>query len=85
MIDLHCHLLPRVDDGAKTLGISLKMARIACGDGITITPCTPHILPSIYDNNGPNIKAAVFDLQKELIRAEIPLRLVSGADVHEPR
>jgi protein-tyrosine phosphatase len=82
LIDLHCHLLPGVDDGAKSLDISLEMARMACRDGITITACTPHILPTIYDNNGSNIKAAVFLLQKELIKAGIPLRLVSGADVH---
>ena len=82
MIDLHCHLLPGVDDGAERLDISLEMARIACRDGITITACTPHILPTIYDNSGPAIKAGVALLQKELTRAGIPLRLVSGADVH---
>jgi len=82
LIDLHCHLLPGVDDGAKSLDVSLEMARIACRDGITITACTPHILPTVYDNNGSAIKAAVILLQNELNRAGIPLRLVSGADVH---
>lgn len=82
MIDLHCHLLPGVDDGAERLDISLEMARIACRDGITITACTPHILPTIYDNDGSAIKAAVSRLQDELTSAGIPLRLISGADVH---
>ncbi|MEI9805534.1 MAG: CpsB/CapC family capsule biosynthesis tyrosine phosphatase [Pseudolabrys sp.] len=82
MIDLHCHLLPAIDDGAKNLDVSLEMARMACADGITVTACTPHILPSVYDNTGPAIKTAVTALQRELDAAGIPLILVSGADAH---
>ena len=82
LIDLHCHLLPGIDDGAKSLDTSLEMARMAVRDGITIAACTPHILPTVYDNQGPQITAAVQQLQGELARADIPLRLVSGADVH---
>ena len=62
--------------------MSLDMARMACADGITTTVCTPHILPTVYDNAGPQIKAAVTSLQEALSSADIPLRLLSGADVH---
>jgi protein-tyrosine phosphatase len=82
LIDLHCHLLPGVDDGSKNLAMSLDMARMACADGITTVVCTPHILPTVYDNAGPEIKAAVTLLQEALSLADIPLRLLSGADVH---
>ena len=82
MIDLHCHLLPGVDDGSKTLAMSLDMGRMACADGISTVVCTPHILPTVYENQGPNIKAAVTSLQEALAREDIPLRLLSGADVH---
>jgi protein-tyrosine phosphatase len=82
LIDLHCHILPAIDDGAESLDISLQMARMACADGITVTACTPHILPSVYDNTGPAIKTAVAELQGALDQAGIPLRLVTGADVH---
>jgi protein-tyrosine phosphatase len=82
LIDLHCHLLPGVDDGSKNLAMSLDMARMACADGITTVVCTPHILPTVYDNKGPEIKAAVTLLQQSLSLADIPLRLLSGADVH---
>ncbi len=63
MIDLHCHLLPGVDDGSKNLAMSLDMARMACADGISTVVCTPHILPTVYENKGPDIKAAVTLLQ----------------------
>lgn len=82
MIDLHCHLLPCIDDGAKDLETSLAMARMAVADGITITACTPHILPGVYNNHGPNIRSAVEHLSKALSEAGIPLQLIAGADVH---
>jgi protein-tyrosine phosphatase len=82
LIDLHCHLLPGADDGSKNLAMSLDMARMAGADGITTVVCTPHILPTVYDNKGPEIKAAVTSLQQELTSAGISLRLLSGADVH---
>jgi protein-tyrosine phosphatase len=81
LIDLHCHILPSVDDGARNLSISLEMARIAVADGITVTACTPHIFPGVYDNTGPAILAAVEKLSGALAEAGIPLQLISGADV----
>jgi protein-tyrosine phosphatase len=82
MLDLHCHLLPATDDGAIDLAMSLAMARMAVADGIHTTACTPHIYPGVYDNNGDAIRTAVADLQAELDREGIALRLVAGADVH---
>lgn len=43
MIDLHCHILPGVDDGPKTIDESLKMALKAREQGITHLMCTPII------------------------------------------
>lgn len=82
MIDLHCHLLPAIDDGSKSLAMSLDMARMAWADGIRVVACTPHIVPGVYDNDGPSISAAVENLREALLHAGIPLRLVTGADVH---
>ena len=81
MIDLHCHLLPGVDDGAETLAESLEMARTAVADGTVQLACTPHIYPGLYENDGPSIMAAVDRLQKALDEADINLRLLTGADV----
>ena len=82
MIDLHSHILPGIDDGAKTLEVALEMARIAVADGIHTMACTPHIYPGMYLNDGPGIQAAVQTLQAELDHHDIALRLVVGADVH---
>lgn len=42
MVDVHCHILPEVDDGAKTWDIAVEMCRIAARDGITHIVATPH-------------------------------------------
>ncbi len=82
MIDLHSHLLPGIDDGARDVAISLEMARAYVAQGVTHVACTPHILPGLYHNSGQQIRAAVADLQGHLDRERIPLQLVTGADNH---
>ena len=82
MYDLHSHLLPGIDDGASDYDTSLAMARIYADQGVQCVACTPHILPGLYQNSGPQIKAAVAELQQRLDDAAIPLQLVSGADNH---
>jgi protein-tyrosine phosphatase len=82
VIDLHCHILPGLDDGASDIGVSLAMARIAVAQGIETIACTPHILPGVYHNSGSSIRPAVAALQERLAGEAIPLRLVTGADVH---
>lgn len=85
MIDLHSHLLPRIDDGATDLKMALEMARIAVGDGIDTVVCTPHIYPGLYENSATGIAIAVTRMQRELDEAGIALRLHVGADVHLAR
>lgn len=82
MIDLHSHILPGIDDGSKSLAMSLEMARIAVDDGIRIMACTPHIYPGLYMNATAGIVAARDALQAALDEAAIPLQLTIGADVH---
>ena len=82
MLDLHCHLLPAVDDGAVDLDMALEMARMAVADGIEVVACTPHIYPGLYENTRPLIEQAVAELRRELDARGIELELVVGADVH---
>ena len=82
MLDLHCHILPGLDDGAVDLEMALAMARIAADDGIRTIACTPHIYPGMYENTAAGIRDAIAKLQAELDIQGIPLRLVEGADAH---
>lgn len=82
MLDLHCHMLPAIDDGAVDLDMALDMARMAVADGIRTIACTPHIYPGMYENDASGIRAAIAAFQAELDQRDINLRLVEGADVH---
>jgi protein-tyrosine phosphatase len=82
MFDLHSHILPGVDDGARDLNEALQMARMWVEQGVLNVVCTPHILPGVYHNSGPQIREAVAALQAALITEGIGLQLLSGADNH---
>ncbi len=82
MIDLHCHLLPGIDDGAADEAASLAMARIAMADGIRTIACTPHIYPGLFENDSAGIAARVTAWQQRLVDEGIDLRLIAGADAH---
>lgn len=82
MIDLHCHMLPAIDDGAPEWDTALEMARIAIGDGIRVTICTPHIYPGLYENTAQGIRAAVTVFEERLQQAGLSLKLGVGADTH---
>ena len=85
MIDLHAHILPGFDDGAKDLDESLEMCRVAVRDGITTIVATPHTGNGNYDNSRNRILAAVGELTDYLQSQGIRLTILPGADsyVHE--
>ena len=82
MIDIHCHLLPGVDDGAPDEADSLEMARIAVTDGIHTTACTPHVYPGLFENDAAGIAVRVARLRERLGDEGIALDLAIGADAH---
>jgi protein-tyrosine phosphatase len=55
---------------------------MAAADGIETMACTPHIMAGVYDNTGFEIRNAVERLEADIEDAGIPLRLVTGADIH---
>lgn len=85
-VDIHCHLLPGIDDGAGNWSDSLAMARLAAADGIGTIVATPHQLGNYSGNRGAAIRALVAELQARLDEAAIPLRVLPGGDVRiEPQ
>jgi len=81
MIDLHCHLLPGLDDGPDTLAQALQMCRIAVDDGISCAITTPHIHPGRWDNSAQSIAQACNKLQQALDQESIALQLGYAAEV----
>ena len=80
MIDLHTHILPGLDDGARDLPDSLAMARVAAGDGISVVCATPHIR-SDHDVRVEELSGRVAALQQALDDEQIGLRIASGGEV----
>jgi protein-tyrosine phosphatase len=80
-VDIHCHLLPGIDDGAKSWEESLAMARMAVADGIGTIVVTPHQLGSFAHNHGEAIRERTEELAQMLAKHEIPLSVLPGADV----
>ncbi|WP_373756151.1 tyrosine-protein phosphatase [Jeotgalibaca porci] len=81
MIDLHCHILPGLDDGAEDLEASLAMAEQAVAQGITHILCTPHHNNGRYENVKASIIPAVHTLQQAIDERNLPLTLLEGQEV----
>lgn len=82
MIDLHCHILPAVDDGAKTLDESIQMCQIAEADGITAIVATPHSMNGLYSNQKETVCQKVCELNEILKREKIDVTILPGLDLH---
>lgn len=80
-VDIHCHLIPEIDDGAKSWEDSLAMAEMACDDGIDTIVVTPHQLGTFSHNTGNLIRQRTALLQQQLDQHRVPLRVLPGADV----
>lgn len=81
MIDIHCHILPGVDDGAQSLSDSLSMARMAAQQGIHKVVATPHHLNNSYENPKQSIIARVQDLNEALREEIVDLEVFPGQEV----
>jgi len=81
LTDVHCHLIPGLDDGPGTSDESLAMARLAVADGIGTVIATPHQLGGYARNGGELIRAKTCELQQRLDNSGVPLRVLPGAEV----
>jgi protein-tyrosine phosphatase len=81
-VDIHCHCLPGLDDGPRTVDEAVALCQALVNDGITSVVATPHQLGR-YDrtNSAERVRAAVEELSAELKDREIPLEIFPGGDV----
>ncbi|MEA2439352.1 MAG: protein-tyrosine phosphatase [Thermoleophilaceae bacterium] len=80
MIDLHCHILPGLDDGPSNLDFSLAMARAAVESGTQLIVATPHIRAD-FDVDPTEIEPRVDLFNERLQRDRLPLRVLPGAEI----
>jgi protein-tyrosine phosphatase len=81
VIDLHCHPLPALDDGPRTLDGSVALARVAAAQGTRTLVATPHVTVDLPWNDSARIAARVEDVRGALEAAEVDLELLPGAEV----
>ncbi len=81
MIDLHCHILPGIDDGAQTMEDSLDMAKKAISEGIYTIVATPHHQNGKYINEKNEILQQVAILNERLLQDNIPLTILPGQEI----
>ncbi|MBN1351276.1 tyrosine protein phosphatase [candidate division KSB1 bacterium] len=82
MIDIHTHILPKVDDGAQNIDDSLKMLRQAQDDGIEAVVLTPHILNHSDFNNESEYLARYKTLVKAAEEANIQVDIMLGSEIY---
>ncbi|MBN1547647.1 MAG: hypothetical protein JW902_13430 [Syntrophaceae bacterium] len=82
MIDVHCHILPGIDDGPATLEEALAMCRMAVADGIQSIVATPHCYHGKYPNDEASILPVYKDLRDRVREEGILLDLHVAGDVH---
>ncbi len=80
MIDLHCHVLPGIDDGPDTIDASIALVRAAIAAGARTIVATPHVSQR-YPNDATTIAAAVHELNERLDAEGIDLDVRAGAEV----
>ena len=80
MIDLHCHLLPGIDDGPQDMAGTLDMARAHLVAGVTTVAATPHVDWN-YANRPPRITEVAAATRTALGEAELGLEVVESGEI----
>ena len=77
-IDIHCHILPGIDDGPETIEESLEMIEMACDDGGSHIFATPHILKGLHNNSSETIINSLNNFKNHVNNG---MEVLYGADV----
>ncbi len=80
MIDIHCHILPGIDDGSESYDESIEMAKASAAEGVSTIVATPHI----YDDCiGIDILQKKTDeLNKRLNTDSVPVKILFGGEIY---
>jgi len=81
VIDVHCHLLPGVDDGPATMDEAIALARLSVANGVRAAICTPNVYPGRWNNTHASLTPALADFRVALAENQIGLDLHLGGEV----
>ncbi len=81
MIDIHSHILPEIDDGAKDLDMTINMAKIAVAEGIREIIATPHFIEGAQENGPDIVNKSVKKINQIFIEKNIDLKLYPGCEL----
>lgn len=81
LVDIHCHMLPGIDDGSKDWVTSMKLAQDAVKNGITHAVVTPHTLNGKYLNHKQDVVRLTKMYQDMIDDADLPLKVFPGMEV----
>ena len=81
MIDIHCHILPEIDDGPKTKEEAIKMSCLAVDSGTDIVFATPHFMNGVFTTDLMSISIKTKAFSNTLKHSNIPLAIFEGAEI----
>ncbi len=81
LVDLHCHHLPGVDDGAASLQDGIDLVRAAIANGIDHIVLTPHVHPGRYANTAASLSVRFESFRRAIGALGLPVRLALSAEV----
>ena len=82
MIDVHCHILPDVDDGSECMQESINMAMIAKEQGIDKIIATPHYHPEFKYLKGEELNKVCEEFKKQLKENNIDIEIYLGNEIY---
>jgi len=80
--DIHCHVLPGLDDGPKDIEGSVALVRLAYAAGARRIVATPHFLPGLYEPTTDQIRLQLGLLRERLQRESIDVLLLEGCEAY---
>lgn len=81
IVDVHCHILPGIDDGSRSMEETLKMLRIAADEGITHVIATPHYKLEHNNATPGQVDELIDAVQAEASKNNIPIVIYQGNEV----
>ena len=81
-IDLHCHILPYVDDGAEDIDVSISLLKEEARQGVRLIVATPHLRKGMFETPDEEIVRRFKQLKEAASVAQIPVNLLLSREYH---